>query len=77
MAIILGISRTDKLLGIESKYCLLINQDGRRFADETTGDEVINQYLAKQDNRRGFLLFRYISPSLPSLSLQPRRNIDN
>ncbi|KAE8332952.1 hypothetical protein BDV39DRAFT_188996 [Aspergillus sergii] len=41
----------------QSKYCLLINERGRRFADETTGDEIVNQYLAKQDKRRGFLLF--------------------
>ncbi|OJJ84462.1 FAD-dependent oxidoreductase [Aspergillus glaucus CBS 516.65] len=40
----------------QSRYCLLLNQSGRRFADETTGDEIINQYLAKQENRRGFLL---------------------
>ena len=43
---------------IESKYCLLLNEAGRRFADETTGDEIINQYLAKQEKRRGFILFR-------------------
>ncbi|QMW39194.1 hypothetical protein G4B11_002474 [Aspergillus flavus] len=41
----------------QSKYCLLINEHGRRFADETTGDEIVNQYLAKQEKRRGFLLF--------------------
>ena len=41
----------------ESRHCLLINEAGRRFADETLGDEVVNQYLAKQENRRGFLLF--------------------
>ncbi|KAJ5203631.1 uncharacterized protein N7498_004510 [Penicillium cinerascens] len=27
-------------------------------ADETTGDEIVNQYLAKQAHRYGFLLFR-------------------
>lgn len=43
---------------IESKYCLLLNEAGRRFADETTGDEIINQYLAKQEKRRGFILFK-------------------
>jgi hypothetical protein len=42
---------------IESKHCILINEGGRRFADETTGDEITNQYLAKQEKRRGFLLF--------------------
>ncbi|OQD79968.1 hypothetical protein PENANT_c041G07659 [Penicillium antarcticum] len=41
----------------QSKYCLLINESGRRFADESTGDEIINQYLAKQEKRRGFILF--------------------
>jgi succinate dehydrogenase/fumarate reductase flavoprotein subunit len=43
---------------IESKFCLLINEAGKRFADETTGDEIVNQYLAKQEKRRGFLLFK-------------------
>ena len=47
---------------IESKYCLLLNEAGQRFADETTGDEIINQYLAKQQKRRGFILFKYVSP---------------
>ncbi|KAJ5243273.1 uncharacterized protein N7469_001600 [Penicillium citrinum] len=41
----------------QSKYCLLLNQAGRRFTDESTGDEIINQYLAKQEKRRGFLIF--------------------
>jgi hypothetical protein len=41
----------------ESRHCLLINTAGRRFTDETLGDEIVNQYLAKQENRRGFLLF--------------------
>ncbi|KAJ5263222.1 hypothetical protein N7478_010827 [Penicillium angulare] len=41
----------------QSKFCLLLNEAGRRFADETTGDEIVNQYLAKQERRRGFLLF--------------------
>ncbi|OGE56808.1 hypothetical protein PENARI_c002G09119 [Penicillium arizonense] len=41
----------------QSKYCLLLNEAGRRFADETTGDEIVNQYLAKQEKRRGFILF--------------------
>lgn len=41
----------------QSRHCLLINEAGRRFADETLGDEIVNQYLAKQTNRRGFLLF--------------------
>ncbi|CAI7590602.1 unnamed protein product [Penicillium bialowiezense] len=41
----------------QSKHCLLLNENGQRFADESTGDEIINQYLAKQEKRRGFLLF--------------------
>ncbi|GKZ27730.1 hypothetical protein AbraCBS73388_005460, partial [Aspergillus brasiliensis] len=41
----------------QSKHCILINDAGRRFVDETLGDEIVNQHLAKQDNRRGFLLF--------------------
>ncbi|KAJ5860090.1 uncharacterized protein N7529_007400 [Penicillium soppii] len=41
----------------ESKHCLLVNEAGRRFADESMGDEIINQYLARQENRRGFLIF--------------------
>jgi hypothetical protein len=45
---------------IESRHCLLINEAGRRFADETLGDEIVNQYLAKQANRRGFLLFELV-----------------
>jgi hypothetical protein len=45
---------------IESKHCLLINEAGRLFADET-GDEIINQYLAKQERRRGFILFKYVN----------------
>ncbi|KIW92829.1 uncharacterized protein Z519_06678 [Cladophialophora bantiana CBS 173.52] len=41
----------------QSRYCILINESGRRFADETLGDEIVNQYLARQEKRRGFLLF--------------------
>lgn len=41
----------------QSRHCLLINEAGKRFADETLGDEVVNQYLAKQPSRRGFILF--------------------
>ena len=46
------------LMYSESRQSILINEAGRRFADESTGDEVVNQYLAKQENRRGFLLFK-------------------
>ncbi|KAH6981514.1 FAD binding domain-containing protein [Ilyonectria destructans] len=41
----------------QSRRCLLLNERGKRFADETTGDEIVNQHLAKQDNHRGFLVF--------------------
>ncbi|RHZ61830.1 uncharacterized protein CDV56_108904 [Aspergillus thermomutatus] len=37
----------------QSKHCLLINESGRRFTDETMGDEIVNQYLAKQEKRCG------------------------
>lgn len=38
----------------ESEYCSVLNESGQGFADETTGDG-INQDLAKQDKRRGFI----------------------
>ncbi|KAK4923902.1 hypothetical protein LTR66_016490 [Elasticomyces elasticus] len=41
----------------QSKHCLLLNEGGKRFADESMGDEIVNQYLAKQEKRRGFILF--------------------
>lgn len=44
---------------VESKHCLLIDEAGRQFVDETMGDEIINQYLAKQEKQRGFLIFKY------------------
>lgn len=37
---------------------MLLNEAGRRLVDETMGDEILNQYLAKQESRRGFLLFK-------------------
>jgi hypothetical protein len=37
---------------------MLLNEAGHRFTDETMGDEIVNQYLAKQEKRRGFLLFK-------------------
>lgn len=46
---------------IESKHCLLLNEAGKRFVDETLGDEIVNQHLVRQENRRGFLLFEYVS----------------
>lgn len=42
----------------ESKHCLLLNEGGKRFADESMGDEIVNQCLAKQEKRRGFILFK-------------------
>ncbi|KAK5049915.1 hypothetical protein LTR84_004034 [Exophiala bonariae] len=41
----------------QSKHCLLLNEAGKRFVDESLGDEIVNQHLARQENRRGFLLF--------------------
>ncbi|KAJ5213775.1 hypothetical protein N7449_000944 [Penicillium cf. viridicatum] len=42
---------------VDPKDYLPLAQYRQRFADETTGDEIINQYLAKQPKRRGFILF--------------------
>ncbi|OKP11097.1 Fumarate reductase flavoprotein subunit [Penicillium subrubescens] len=42
-------------------YLPLAQYPGRRFTDETMGDEIVNQYLAKQEKRRGFLLFNEIT----------------
>lgn len=62
-----SLSTTEHVLypSLESKYCLLLNESGRRFADETIGDEIINQYLAKQEKRRGFLIFKFVSHPPP------------
>ncbi|MBG6238446.1 succinate dehydrogenase/fumarate reductase flavoprotein subunit [Mycetocola sp. CAN_C7] len=40
-----------------SDKCLFVNLDGRRFTDETLGDEIINQDLLFQREARGVLIF--------------------
>jgi succinate dehydrogenase/fumarate reductase flavoprotein subunit len=44
------------LAQFQSGYSILINEQGKRFCDETFGDEVNNQELARQSNRRGFMI---------------------
>lgn len=44
-----------------------MKEGGRHFTDETTGDEIVNQYLAKQEKHRGFLLFRWVIQVGPRL----------
>jgi succinate dehydrogenase/fumarate reductase flavoprotein subunit len=39
-----------------SSHCILVNVRGRRFCDESTGDEVSNQLLLAQPEARGVLL---------------------
>ncbi len=39
-----------------SKWCILVNQQGRRYTDESLGDEVANQMTLRQPGRRGVLL---------------------
>jgi succinate dehydrogenase/fumarate reductase flavoprotein subunit len=39
-----------------SSHCILVNLMGRRFCDESTGDEVSNQLLLAQPEARGVLL---------------------
>lgn len=39
-----------------SKACVVVNVYGRRFADESRGDEVTNQRLFRQPGSRGFVL---------------------
>lgn len=39
-----------------SHACLVVNRFGRRFADESRGDEVTNQHLLRQAGSRGVLL---------------------
>jgi len=39
-----------------SKWCILVNRDGRRFHDEALGDEVANQLTLRQPDARGVLL---------------------
>ncbi|GAA4686039.1 FAD-dependent oxidoreductase [Frondihabitans cladoniiphilus] len=40
-----------------SEKTILVNADGKRFADETLGDELLNQLLARQPGARGALVF--------------------
>jgi succinate dehydrogenase/fumarate reductase flavoprotein subunit len=44
------------LAQFQSGYGVLVNMDGKRFCDETLGDEVNNQELARQPGRVGYLL---------------------
>ena len=39
-----------------SKWCILVNFLGRRYTDESLGDEVANQMTLRQPGRRGVLL---------------------
>src|SRR5690606_627250 len=39
-----------------SKACVVVNVYGRRFADESRGDEVTNQRLFRQPGSRGVVL---------------------
>jgi succinate dehydrogenase/fumarate reductase flavoprotein subunit len=55
-----------------SRFCLLVNRLGRRFCDETRGDDRNNQALLRQPEGRGVLLFdeavraaHVITPALP------------
>lgn len=40
-----------------SAYGVLVNRQGRRFTDESLGDEVSNQFLVKQSGHRGVLIW--------------------
>lgn len=44
------------LAQFQSGYSILVNRAGRRFCDETFGDEVNNQELARQPHRIGYML---------------------
>ena len=39
-----------------SIYCILVNRDGRRFVDESRGDEISNQVILREPDRRAILL---------------------
>ncbi|KAF7596120.1 hypothetical protein BBP40_003382 [Aspergillus hancockii] len=56
---------TDHLLQ-KANTASLSTRAGRGFADETTGDEIVNQYLAKQENRlinhESSIVFQLLSP---------------
>ncbi|RRJ87025.1 FAD-dependent oxidoreductase [Gulosibacter macacae] len=40
-----------------SGHCILLNQNGERFSDETVGDEILNQDLAREPGALGVLIF--------------------
>ncbi|KAJ3547354.1 hypothetical protein NM208_g1562 [Fusarium decemcellulare] len=44
------------LAQFQSGYSIFVNRDGRRFCDETFGDEVNNQELAHQPGRVGYMI---------------------
>ncbi|KAK9451024.1 uncharacterized protein V1518DRAFT_171846 [Limtongia smithiae] len=44
------------LAQFQSGWAVLVNEHGKRFCDETFGDEVNNQHLARQPNRRGYMI---------------------
>ncbi|KPM41911.1 hypothetical protein AK830_g4651 [Neonectria ditissima] len=44
------------LAQFQSGYSVLVNRDGRRFCDETFGDEVNNQELARQPGHIGYMI---------------------
>ncbi|KAM5343662.1 hypothetical protein ACJ41O_012199 [Fusarium nematophilum] len=44
------------LAQFQSGYSVLVNREGRRFCDETFGDEVNNQELAHQPGRVGYMI---------------------
>lgn len=39
-----------------SIYCILVNRAGRRFVDESRGDEISNQVILREPDRRAILL---------------------
>jgi succinate dehydrogenase/fumarate reductase flavoprotein subunit len=45
------------LVQYHSQHAILVNRRGRRFTDETLGDEVSNQRLVRQPDQRGVLLW--------------------
>lgn len=45
-----------KIAQFQSGRSVLVNQEGRRFCDETLGDEVSNQEVARQTGQKAYLL---------------------
>ncbi|KAH8169682.1 FAD binding domain-containing protein [Sarocladium implicatum] len=45
-----------KIAQFQSGRGVLVNQEGRRFCDETMGDEVSNQEVAKQTGKKAYLI---------------------